>query len=226
MDLGLAGRVIVVTGAAGSIGAAIARTLAAEDARVVVADLDGAGAERCAATIEGANGTAIGLELDVSSEASWRALVQAVKTAFGPVEGLVNNAGLNSVADAVDETVEGFQRIVAVNEIGVWLGMKHVIPGMQTLGRGSIVNIASISGVVAGFGRAIAYHATKASVSRGCRPRQCPPMSRFCASEVDDERRDDRDQVGRHQLRSSSVPTRLTLVARATATVYESGSLR
>jgi NAD(P)-dependent dehydrogenase (short-subunit alcohol dehydrogenase family) len=164
VDLGLKGRPVAVTGAAGSIGAAIARTLADEGARVVVADLDRAGAERVAALIQEAGGIAIGLELDVSSEASWKALVEAVEGSFGPLEGLVNNAGLNSVNDAVEETLEGFQRLVAVNEIGVWLGMKHVIPGMRTLGRGSIVNVASISGVVAGFGRAIAYHATKASV--------------------------------------------------------------
>jgi NAD(P)-dependent dehydrogenase (short-subunit alcohol dehydrogenase family) len=80
------------------------------------------------------------------------------------VDILVNNAGLNAEADAVHETVEGFQRIIAVNEIGVWLGMKHAIPAMQQAGGGAIVNIASICGVVAGFGRAIAYHATKGAV--------------------------------------------------------------
>ena len=130
---------------------------------MVVADVDSARAEALAA-IEMTGGRAIGHGLDVTDEASWQALVADVEAAVGTIDGLVNNAGLNSEADAVNETMEGFKRVVAVNELGVWLGMKHCIPGMQRQGRGSIVNIASISGVVAGFGRAIAYHATKASV--------------------------------------------------------------
>ncbi len=164
MDLGLSNWVVVVTGGAGGIGEAICRTLAAEGARVVVADIDTARAEELARSIEAADGRAIGHVLDVTDETSWQALVTDVEGAAGTIDGLVNNAGLNSEADAVHETMEGFMRIVGVNELGVWLGMKHCIPGMQRQSRGAIVNIASISGVVAGFGRAIAYHATKASV--------------------------------------------------------------
>jgi NAD(P)-dependent dehydrogenase (short-subunit alcohol dehydrogenase family) len=164
MDTGLAGKVAIVTGAAGAIGAATAASLAAEGALVVLGDVDLAGAERACDAIRSAGGRAVASQLDVSSEDSWRATVEQAVAEFGGVNILVNNAGLNSVADAVDETVEGFQAIIAVNEIGVWLGMKHCIPQMQTAGGGSIVNIASICGVVAGFGRAIAYHATKGSV--------------------------------------------------------------
>src|SRR4051812_37949595 len=164
MDLGLSNRVVVVSGGAGGIGEAICRTLAHEGAHVVVADVDSARAEALAASIEADGGRAIGRALDVTSEDSWARLVADVEARVGTVDGLVNNAGLNSEADAVHETTEEFLRIVGVNELGVWLGMKHCIPGMQRQGRGAIVNIASISGVVAGFGRAIAYHATKASV--------------------------------------------------------------
>ncbi len=164
MDLGLDGRVALVTGGGGAIGAAIARLFAAEGAAVVVADIDRDAAQRIADEITAAGGAAIAQALDVSSEASWAAAVAHAASELGTIDILVNNAGLNSEADAVTETMEGFQRIIAVNEIGVWLGMKHCIPGMQAAGHGSIVNIASICGVVAGFGRAIAYHATKGSV--------------------------------------------------------------
>jgi NAD(P)-dependent dehydrogenase (short-subunit alcohol dehydrogenase family) len=164
MDLGIAGRAAVVTGAGGAIGSAIARSFAAEGARVLVADIDGEAAERVATEIRASGGTALGQRLDVSDEASWAAAVTRAVDELGGVDILVNNAGLNAEADAVHETVEGFQRIIAVNEIGVWLGMKHAIPAMQQAGGGAIVNIASICGVVAGFGRAIAYHATKGAV--------------------------------------------------------------
>jgi NAD(P)-dependent dehydrogenase (short-subunit alcohol dehydrogenase family) len=164
MDLGLTGRVAIVTGAGGAIGAAIARLFAEEGAAVVVADIDVAAATGVATEIRLSGGRAIVQVLDVSDEASWAAVVERTMREFGGLDILVNNAGLNSEADAVAETMEGFQRIVAVNEIGVWLGMKHCIPPMRGSGRGAIVNIASICGVVAGFGRAIAYHATKGSV--------------------------------------------------------------
>ena len=164
MDLGLGGKVALVTGAGGSIGAATAQTLALEGARLVVADIDLEAATRTVEAIRAAGGEALAVELDVRHEDSWRAAIEATLGAFDGLDILVNNAGLNSERDAVDETLEGFQRIVDVNEIGVWLGMKHAIPEMRRRGSGAIVNIASISGVVAGFGRAIAYHATKASV--------------------------------------------------------------
>jgi NAD(P)-dependent dehydrogenase (short-subunit alcohol dehydrogenase family) len=164
MDLGLGGKVALVTGAGGSIGAATAQTLALEGARLVVADIDLEAATRTVEAIRAAGGEALAVELDVRHEDSWRAAIETTLGAFDGLDILVNNAGLNSERDAVDETVEGFQRIVDVNEIGVWLGMKHAIPEMRRRGSGAIVNIASISGVVAGFGRAIAYHATKASV--------------------------------------------------------------
>jgi NAD(P)-dependent dehydrogenase (short-subunit alcohol dehydrogenase family) len=168
MDLSLRDRVVVVTGAGGAIGAAIAAAFLAEGAAVVVSDLDVAAATRVAERLSGEPGGdqqgAVATQLDVSSEASWQDLIELVRARFGRLDILVNNAGINSELDAVSETVEGFARVVAVNEIGVWLGMKACIPLMREADRGSIVNIASISGVVAGFGRAIAYHATKASV--------------------------------------------------------------
>lgn len=164
METGLTGKVAIVTGAAGGIGSAIARSLAAEGAIVAVADLDAGAGESIAAGIRDAGGRAEAHELDVTDESSWARLVADLSQAHGRIDILVNNAGLNSVEDAEHETVEGFNRIVAVNQTGVFLGMKHAIPHLRHAGGGAIVNIASISGVVAGFGRAVAYHATKAAV--------------------------------------------------------------
>jgi NAD(P)-dependent dehydrogenase (short-subunit alcohol dehydrogenase family) len=164
VDTGLVGKVAIVTGAGGAIGAATAHSLAFEGARIVLADVDVAAAESAASHIREKGGTAVALELDVSEEASWAATVEHTLKGFGAVNVLVNNAGLNSEADAVNETLEGFRSIIAVNEVGVWLGLKYCIPPMRRAGGGAIVNVASICGVVAGFGRAIAYHATKGSV--------------------------------------------------------------
>ena len=164
MDLDLTGKVAVVTGGGGAIGSAIALSLAAEGASTVIGDVDLAALERTADSVRAGSGRVLAVPLDVSSEASWSAAISTAVGAFGGVQILVNNAGLNSEADAVDETLERFQRVIAVNEIGVWLGIKYCVPEMRSAGGGAIVNIASISGVVGGFGRAVAYHATKASV--------------------------------------------------------------
>ncbi len=110
MDLGLDGRVALVTGAGGAIGAAIARLFAEEGAAVVVADIDVVAAQVVVDGITAAGGKALAQPLDVSSEASWQAAVQRVGTELGTIDILVNNAGLNSEADAVTETLEGFQR--------------------------------------------------------------------------------------------------------------------
>src|SRR5689334_10084848 len=103
MDLGLSNRVVVVTGGAGGIGEAICRTLAAEGATVVVADVDGARAVELARSIEATGGKAIGHALDVTDEGSWQTLVADIERETGTIDGLVNNAGLNSEADAVHE---------------------------------------------------------------------------------------------------------------------------
>ncbi len=164
MDLNLRDRVVIVTGAGGAIGGAIASVFAAEGAVVIVADVDLAAARRGAETIGANGGRATAIELDVSVETSWHETVGLVRERYGRLDVLINNAGINSELDAVSETVEGFARVMAVNQVGVWLGMKACIPVMREAGAGVIINIASTSGVVAGFGRAIAYHASKASV--------------------------------------------------------------
>ncbi|HEY8731251.1 MAG TPA: SDR family oxidoreductase, partial [Candidatus Limnocylindria bacterium] len=83
---------------------------------------------------------------------------------FGRLDILVNNAGIGTMADVEQETAEGWDRVIAVNQKGVWLGMKHPVPAMRASGGGSIVNVSSIFGAVGGFGGSIAYHASKGAV--------------------------------------------------------------
>jgi NAD(P)-dependent dehydrogenase (short-subunit alcohol dehydrogenase family) len=160
----LAGRVAIVTGGARGIGRATARQLAEEGAMVVVADIvDAEGAELATALCaEGLN--ADYRHLDVTSEDEWRSAVEDTVTRFGRLDILVNNAGIGTMADVEAETAEGWQRVIDVNQKGVWLGMRAAIPELRRAGGGSIINVSSIFGAVGGFGGSVAYHATKGAV--------------------------------------------------------------
>jgi NAD(P)-dependent dehydrogenase (short-subunit alcohol dehydrogenase family) len=164
MDLGLTGKVAIVTGGSGAVGAATATLLAREGAVVVITDIVSRAGQALAADLAGTGAKATFMELDVSSEEGWQRVVGEAVHQFGGLNVLVNNAGINSLEDAEHETMDGFNAVLSVNQVGVWLGMKYSIPRLREAGGGSIVNVASICGVVAGFGRAIAYHATKASI--------------------------------------------------------------
>lgn len=157
----LAGRVALVTGGARGLGAAAARALAAEGAKVVVSDI-GDGTET-ASSIGGAY-----IKHDVTSEADWVAAVAFTKTTFGGLDILVNNAGIFWVRPIAMTTLEDFKRMQAVNVDGVFLGMKHAIPEIaershQWEGGGSIVNISSVAGLV-GAANLISYNASKGAV--------------------------------------------------------------
>jgi len=161
---GLQGKVAIVTGGARGIGSASARALVHEGAAVVITDVlddegDSLARELCA---EGAD--ARYAHLDVSSEEQWQAVVERTVRDLGHVDVLVNNAGIGTMEDVEQETREGWDRLIAINQTGVWLGMKAVIPGMKANGGGSIVNLSSIFGAVGGFGSSIAYHASKGAV--------------------------------------------------------------
>jgi len=160
----LAGNVVLLTGATGGLGVHMARRLASEGARVAVTDLD---PDACRAVVDGLPAgaeahTAIGL--DVSSESQWTAAVAHVERHLGPLRALVNNAALGSLATVEDETEEHWQRVVSVDQTGVWLGMKHCGPRIKDSGGGSIVNMCSILGSVGGLGNSVAYHAAKGAV--------------------------------------------------------------
>lgn len=157
----LSERVALVTGATGGIGEAIARRLAAEGATVVVTDLD---ADRCEKLAGELPGDALALPLDVTDETAWETVVARVTDRLGSLSVLVNNAGIAAMGTVETETQETWDRVIAVTQTGVWLGMKHGGPAIERSGGGSIVNIASIFGTVGGFGAQFSYYAAKGAV--------------------------------------------------------------
>jgi NAD(P)-dependent dehydrogenase (short-subunit alcohol dehydrogenase family) len=161
---GLERKVAIVTGGARGIGAATCSALATGGATVVVTDVLDEEGETLAAQIRASGCPAVYKHLDVSDETAWQKVVGETVDEFGHLDVLVNNAGIGTFPDVETETVEGFQRTIAVNETGVWLGMKHAVPEMRRAGRGSVVNVSSIFGAVGGFGGSIAYHASKGAV--------------------------------------------------------------
>jgi NAD(P)-dependent dehydrogenase (short-subunit alcohol dehydrogenase family) len=157
-------RVVIVTGGARGAGRAICERAAAAGARVVVADLDGAGAAATAERIVAAGGDARSIRVDVSDVASFGTAFALAETEFGRVDGLVNNAGLMVVGSIDETTVEGFDRAMAVNARGAFLGAKFAVERFRRQGGGgSIVNISSISGEV-GLAGQVAYCASKGAV--------------------------------------------------------------
>jgi 3alpha(or 20beta)-hydroxysteroid dehydrogenase len=160
-DVGrLDGKVAVVTGAARGQGAAVARRFVEEGARVVVADvLDDVGKETAGSLGE----AAYFRHLDVSAEGDWASAVDEALGTFGRIDVLVNNAGVLRFAAIQDQTLAGFQQIIAVNQLGTFLGMRAVVPAMTEQGGGSIVNVSSIEGL-AGAPFLVAYNATKFAV--------------------------------------------------------------
>jgi NAD(P)-dependent dehydrogenase (short-subunit alcohol dehydrogenase family) len=155
----LAGKVALVTGAASGIGRASAMRLAAEGARVVVADVDEKAGEEVALATGGAF-----VRCDVTREDDIKAAVAEAQRRWGRLDVAHNNAGWEGpLGKLVDVSADDFDRVIAINLKGVFLGMKHEIPAMIAAGGGSIVNTASVAGLVANQG-AIAYSAAKHGV--------------------------------------------------------------
>ncbi|MCB4822529.1 SDR family NAD(P)-dependent oxidoreductase [Roseicella aerolata] len=160
----VANKVALVTGAASGMGAATARLLAREGAKVAVADMLEAEGQAVVAEIEKAGGTARFIHLDVAEEAQWEAAIGTVTSAWGRLDILVNNAGISgSNTNNLYDTAL-WDRIMAVNARGVFLGVKHAIAVMRGQGGGSIINLSSISGVVGQERIHCAYNASKAAV--------------------------------------------------------------
>ena len=154
----LEGRIALVTGGTGGIGAATCSRLAAEGARVAVADLDPDRARELAADLGG-----LGVELDVRSTDSARAAVAAIESELGPIDVLVNNAGIGDDDFFVKTSEAQWDNLLAVNLRGVLAVTHAVLPGMQERTQGSIVNVASEAGRV-GSQLSTVYSATKAGV--------------------------------------------------------------
>jgi 3alpha(or 20beta)-hydroxysteroid dehydrogenase len=153
----LEGKVAIITGGARGMGAATCRLFVAEGAKVTIADLlDDAG-------------TALAAELgdaarfyhhDVTSEAAWASLIGAVESDLGPIDILVNNAGILLFRTLLETTLADYEKVLKVNLVGEFLGIKAVAPAMVARGRGSIVNISSVDGMKGANGLA-AYSSSK-----------------------------------------------------------------
>jgi 2-hydroxycyclohexanecarboxyl-CoA dehydrogenase len=160
----LSGKVAVVTGAARGIGAAIAAELARQGAAVAIWDLDKTAAAEMAASLAAEHGSkAIGVAVDIADRPSVDAGVGAVEQQLGPIDVLVNNAGIDVIKPFLDSDEGEWDRIIAINLKGTILCCHRVAPGMVERGHGAIVNIGSDAGRVGSSGEAV-YSATKGGV--------------------------------------------------------------
>ena len=160
----LEGRVALVTGAASGIGRVTAERLAGEGAVAVVSDVQDEAGEETAGSIRGNGGQAGYMHLDVTDEDGWTGVVERVLAEHGHLDILVNNAGLGDLAPIEETTLADWERTIAIDQTGVFLGMKSCGDALKASGHGSVINISSIFGTSGGFGTSPAYHAAKGAV--------------------------------------------------------------
>ncbi|WP_367330690.1 glucose 1-dehydrogenase [Sphingobacterium multivorum] len=157
----LKGKVAIVTGAASGMGAAHAAAFVAEGAKVVLTDIDEEKGREVAKSL-GEHSTLF-VKHDVSRQEEWDKVIGAAEKAFGPVNILVNNAGIDKAGSIEEMSEASYRQVIEINQVSVFLGMKAVIPSMKKASTGSIVNISSVAGLVAGPER-LAYCAAKFAV--------------------------------------------------------------
>lgn len=159
-------KVAIITGGAGGIGSASCRRFASEGAKVVVADLD---INHAQAVVDTIDGDAIAMACDIGDEASFKRAIDATVEHYGKLDILFNNAAMTDPAlqhadtDVTDIPVEVWEKTLHVNTTGYMFGCRHAIPHMAANGGGTIVNMASGSGLMADASR-VAYGASKAAV--------------------------------------------------------------
>jgi 3alpha(or 20beta)-hydroxysteroid dehydrogenase len=157
------GKIALITGAARGMGAAHAWALAHEGATVAIADIAADAGEQLAARVRSAGGVASYHDHDVTDPRAWRTVVSTVEQTHGPIDVLVNNAGIQVRSAGIEADDDEWGKVIAVNQRGVFLGMQAVIPGMSRNGGGSIINVASVAALV-GLRGSIPYQASKAAV--------------------------------------------------------------
>ncbi|MEM1263225.1 MAG: glucose 1-dehydrogenase [Pseudomonadota bacterium] len=154
-------KVALVTGAAQGLGAAIAAKLAAEGATVIATDIN---TDTLKATVAAIGEPTTGLGHDVTSDADWQRVLDTIDAQHGRLDILVNNAGIAVMGNIVDETPERWRQVHAIDLDSVFIGCRAALPLLEQSGAASIVNVSSISGVVAGHNTA-AYNSAKAAVT-------------------------------------------------------------
>jgi NAD(P)-dependent dehydrogenase (short-subunit alcohol dehydrogenase family) len=161
----VSGKMAFITGGAQGLGEATARMFAREGAKVTVTDINGAGAEAVAASIneEHGAGTAFAWQHDVTDGERWQEVLKGAYEAMGGLNVLVNNAGIGSLGSVEDESYETFKHVQTVDVDSIFLGCKYAIPMMRDHGLGSIINISSIAGIIAS-GNYVSYNTAKAAV--------------------------------------------------------------
>lgn len=159
----LEGKVALISGAARGQGAAEARLFAREGARLALGDVLEEPLAKLMAELESGGHEVIARKHDVTSEEEWRNLVADAESRFGRLDVVVNNAGIVDASGIEATTRDVWERVVAVNQTGTWLGMKCAAPSLRRSGAGSIVNVSSIFGLI-GSGGSAAYHGTKGAV--------------------------------------------------------------
>jgi NAD(P)-dependent dehydrogenase (short-subunit alcohol dehydrogenase family) len=161
----LDGKVAVITGGASGMGRATALRFVTEGAKVLLADVDTAGGESALGEIKSAGGEAAFLRVDVSQAADVQEMIRVAVQDLGGLDVLFNNAGIEGQSSwLADCTEENWDRVLAINLKGVFLGMKYALPHMAAQGFGSIINTASVAGLV-GWRAGGAYSASKAGVA-------------------------------------------------------------
>lgn len=156
----LDGKVAMITGAARGQGEAAARLFIDEGASVVLCDILDERGEQLASEL---GERARYASLDVSEETQWASALEMARSAFGEVSVLINNAGIVDFGPLVDTTLERYLRVIKVNQLGAFLGMRTVAPSMERNGSGSIINVSSMNGLV-GYPGTIAYTASKSAL--------------------------------------------------------------
>ena len=151
-------KVIIITGAAQGMGETHARLCMEEGAKVVLTDIN---SEKGDALAKELGDNALFIKHDVTNEDDWAKVVKAIQEKFGQIDVLVNNAGITTHKSILDTSVDDYRKILEINQVSVFLGMKAVIPTMKAARQGSIINISSINGLVGG---AIGYTDSKFAV--------------------------------------------------------------
>jgi 3alpha(or 20beta)-hydroxysteroid dehydrogenase len=154
------GKMAIISGGASGLGAATARMFAAEGAQVIIGDVDLERGETVAAEL----GERVAFQrLDVTRSDDWTAIVGQAERAFGPVTVLVNSAGIVKFLTMTDHTDADYRQVVDINQVGVFYGMRAVVPSMRSAGGGSIVNVSSSAGMQ-GYPGIFSYVASKWAV--------------------------------------------------------------